>query len=273
MASRRVPLPGQPWDSWLLRSSPLYRRSRELFIKQGGQARATLISHARSLGSATLLENRVDYSPLEAELQWAHSDRVALRSLTTNVFHEQNHRVLWSFLRSRSVYCPTSRAVAPRFLNLAESLIVILDFALGDQLGVRKSRELYAAGVIYSPGSDFLTRRRATRVEYRAYLRAVLHAVYFRLEGLHPEDVPGAVRAGMPEMKSAHLGHAVGRAFKLDDLFVELTNPGWQREHLSAVIQAFRPPRGKSGLRLERRELISARLDPIITDWLKYFAI
>src|SRR4051812_37296770 len=97
-------LPGQPWDLQLLRENGLYRRSRTLFLKQGGEYVAELLSGPRSLGSAALLENRVTYSPIAAELIWAASDPVQkkdnrylaeLLRYSTRVFHEQNHRILW----------------------------------------------------------------------------------------------------------------------------------------------------------------------------------
>ena len=50
-------LPEQPFDSYLLKKSFLFKRSRTLFKKQGGQFIATLVTSPRSLSSAILLRS------------------------------------------------------------------------------------------------------------------------------------------------------------------------------------------------------------------------
>ena len=274
---------GQPWDSFLLKKSSLYRKSRALFRAQKGIALPTLLSSPRSLSSAGLIENQIEYSPLDRELTWTYQDRIQrkdlkhreiVRSFTTNVFHEQNHRILWKHLVKDGFYCPQKRKAAHRFLNLVESLVVILDFALSDQLGLKQGRALYHQGVIYSPGSDFLTRYQPSRREYRNYLQAVLHTVYLRLEGMHPDDIPDAIREVFSQNHRGHVDQAIRRAFLLDDLFVELTNPIWQNRHIKAVMAAFSPPRGKSALVLPDREPSHHAQGYVIAEgWMEKFGL
>ncbi|MBI3542689.1 MAG: hypothetical protein HY075_05375 [Deltaproteobacteria bacterium] len=99
--------PGYAFDAELLGVSRLYRRSRELFAKGGGELIPTLVSAARTLGSPILVENRIEYSPLETELRWvldelrgkARNEELArLKRFASSLFHEQNHRILWKRL-------------------------------------------------------------------------------------------------------------------------------------------------------------------------------
>lgn len=271
----------QPYDQFLLKKSRLYLRSRTLFNKQGGIAVPTLLSSPRSLSSAALIENKIEYSPLARELEWSCNDPVqkrdrkhfaTLRTFVTSVFHEQNHRILWRHLIEQEHFCPQTREAAHRYLNLIESLIVILDFALGDELGLKTGRMLYERGVIYSPGSDFKNRFKPSRREYRNYLQAVAWTVYLRLEGLHPEDIAPAVYDTFKLGNSKHTAHAIKRAFLLDEMFINLTNPIWQRRHVGKVMQAFKPNRNQRTLHLPRRQPTN-NLETyiIIESWLNTF--
>jgi hypothetical protein len=235
-------LPGQPFDRLLLRRSRLYRRSRALYREIGGTHAPALLSSARSLSSAGLLEPRIEYSPIEAELIWRATNPTErrqpepltqLRAWVTSVFHEQSHRILWARLPP----CPADAGGARRYLNLAESLVIAADMALGDELGPRLARELYRAGPIYSPGSRWrglgLSRR-----EYRNLLHAVAYASYLALEMYSAELIgrlisalfPGLGRRGPP---------AVERALSLNEQFIALTNPTWQSRNLPAVRRAL----------------------------------
>jgi hypothetical protein len=233
-------LPGQPFDAWLLSSSSLYRRSRKLYLEQGGKFRAQLQSTPRSLSSAALLYPRIDYSPIEAELVWAATDRYEkrtrrlheLRTLSSSLFHEQNHRVLWALLPP----APRGKADLRRYLNLAEALIIAADMALGDELTPAVAGVFYQGGVIYDPGTRVRTEGRLSRREYRNYLQAALHATYLCLEGFEPRDLPRAMRALFPG-PGPLAARAAHRAGQLDSLFIRRTNQIWQRRHRAEVLR------------------------------------
>lgn len=154
----------QPFDALLLRFSPLFRQSRQLFLKQGGRYFPTLLSSPRTLSSPKLLEQTIEYSPIERELIWSATDPIESKSVrlerlfetrayTTSLFHETNHRILWKFLPPPPPLGKTGSAVS-RYLNFVESLVVTLDMALGDELGPELSQVLYLAGVTYDPGTE-----------------------------------------------------------------------------------------------------------------------
>jgi hypothetical protein len=233
-------LPQQPFDSLLLAKSPLYRRSRERFLAQEGVLEAALLSSPRSLAGSILLENRIQYSPTEAELLWTAQDLLEraerlleLRTFTTSVFHEQSHRLLWPFLPPPVPGADSIR----RCLNFIESLVVITDMALSDTLGTTLARPLYLVGSIYDPGS---TARKAARskLEYRRYLLAAMHATYLNLELYDPSDIERTIPALFG--KSSLVLRATRRALNLDRQFVLQTNPLWQHRNRKAIERFFR---------------------------------
>jgi len=248
-------LAGQPLDQLLLLKSPLYRTSRSHFLKAGGSLEPALLSSPRSLASGTLTSLRIEYTPSESELFWTASDPtesktrperlLELRTWTTSVFHEQNHRTLWKFLPP----APSQASALSRYLHFAESLVVSLDMALADHLGPKLAQALYQVGAIYDPGTETLKtgpqppedRARA----YRNYLQAAAYATYLNLELFHPDEIPGIVSTLYPKelyrernQKNWSL-RAAARALRLDRQFVENTNPVWQRKHLRALPKAF----------------------------------
>jgi hypothetical protein len=235
-------LPEQPFDAQLLSVSPLYRRSRSRFVEGGGVFRPALVSSPRTLGSPILLEQRIEYSPIEGELVWAAMDPaqsrdpshlLRLRTFSSSLFHEQSHRLLWRMLPPP----PGSPAGLRRYLNFVESLVVAVDMALGDELGPELAATFYLAGVVYDPG----TRTRAEaggRREYRNYLQAAMHATYLNLEMYDPARIPDVIAALFPMLGG--LGERAGRrACNLDRGFVERTNPVWQKRHRKAVLAAL----------------------------------
>jgi hypothetical protein len=232
-------LPQQPFDSLLLARSALYRRSRERFIAQGGTLEPALLSSPRSLSGAILLENRIQYSPTEAELLWTAQDSrenpdrlLDLRTYTTSVFHEQTHRLLWSFLPP-----PVPQAGANRrYLNFIESLVVITDMALSDGLGPELARPLYLVGSIYDPGTTARSAARSRR-GYRQYLLAAMHATTLNLELYDPADIEKIIPALFG--KSPLIARATRRALNLDRQFVLKTNPIWQHRNGREIDRFF----------------------------------
>ena len=272
----------QPYDSELLKRSALYLQSRKNFLAGHGTFRSALLSSARTLGSASLVENRVSYSPVGSELNWSVTDRLQkkdskhfdqIRSFVTNIYHEQNHRTLWNHFRKKGIYCPQTRAEAYRFLNLVESLVVILDMALGDELSKSAAYSLKQMNVIYDSGVDFMRKIKSAR-EYRNSLQVSQHATFLLLEGLHPEDIPLHVGRVFSGFNAKLVAASVRRALSLDVLFVELTNPIWQKKHVPIVMKSFAPPRGQRGLILPSRKPLENRQAYLITEkWLERFGL
>ncbi len=237
-------LPGQPLDSALLLLSPLYRKSRSQYLKQKGQFQSAFISSPRTLSSSSLLQNTISYTPLEDELFWAATDRLerrnpahllTLRSYISNVFHEQNHRILLQFLPG----APAASNELGRYLNFMESLVITLDIALSDELGALGTL-FHTCGVTYNPGSlikEWMDQPRT----YRNYLQAILYSTYLNLELFHPRDIKKIICRLFPTL--GELGHyAVERSCQLDRKFVLRTNPHWQKKHGKLARKSLQRP-------------------------------
>jgi hypothetical protein len=245
-------LSGQPFDRLLLEHSPLYQRSRALFYQKGGSFHPSLLSSPRSLSSGSLVSQRIEYTPSEAEILWTAQDPIEsrtrperlleLRTWTTSLFHEQNHRVLWKFLPP----APTETGALSRYLHFAESLVVMLDMALADHLGPQIARPLYEVGSIYDPGTRIDPRHPA----YRTFLQAAAYATYLNLELFVPEEIPRIVETVFPRglypRNSGTIGsrRAAERALRLDRSFIESTNPLWQQRHLGRLKKPFQKLQG-----------------------------
>jgi hypothetical protein len=221
-------LPEQPFDRLLLESSRLFQRSRKLYRWVGGGHRPALLSTPRSLSSPTLLIPMIQYSPTESELIWMATDPaesrqsdglLGLRTWTTSLFHEQNHRTLWALLPPP----PSSRKGVRKYLNFAEALVIATDMALGDELGPELARMFYLVGTVYDPGTEVRAEIDSRRL-YRNYLHAAVYASYLVLELFEEEEVRMGVRALYPQ--AGEFGErAVTRAGRLDRSFLERTNP------------------------------------------------
>lgn len=240
-------LPDQPFDRHLLSLSPLYQLSRKLFTQQGGHYSACLNSSPRTLSSPILLEPRIEFSPVEQEYIWAATDPIQkkdehhlmlIRSFISNPFHEQNHRNLWKILPN----APQKRDSMRRYLNFAESLVIVLDMALSDQLGPELSSLFHLAGVIYDRGVDHSpldhlnSRDQKNQRVYRNYLQACTYATYLYLEGYEPYQITQATQAlfnhPIPVGKAA-----AERSLRLDLEFVRKTNPFWQNKNWKVASQ------------------------------------
>lgn len=255
----RLALPGQPFDSHYLKLSRLFAYSRKEFLRGGGRFISELTTTPRSLSSAVLLTNTISYSPIESELLWTASDPAQSRddsallrliSYSTSLFHEQNHRILWKRLpKPRDLSTEGLR----RYLNFVESLVVTLDAMLGDSLGIEASRLAYLSGVLYDPGTKItFTDEREKLNYYHAHLRAC----YYALEGYERERILSAIPALHRELTRRLSEHATERALRLDEKFIQYTNPVWQKMNQAAVKKAF-----ASGKSDEKRLAISR--DPV----------
>lgn len=250
-------LPGQAFDAYYLRESPLFRRSRGLFRRQSGVFEARLVTSPRSLSSTILLENRIQYSPTEDELLWhatspgeRSNDEGLLRLVgySTSLFHEQSHRILWKLLPPPAALDADS---VRRYLNFVESLVIALDMALGDELGPKRSAFGYLSGVLYDPGS--WARHPSARAR-RNYLQVAIRTTYLALEHYNSNRIRKAVPAWMPECEAAAADHAVERALRLDHSFIYVTNPDWQERNLRTVREFLRKQSRRHAKRLELSE-------------------
>lgn len=227
-------LPEFPFDLQLLNLSPVYRKSRKLFLKLGGRYYPRICSTMRGLSAQDLFKNEIDYPPTLSELKWfirhgsiysdaAQEVSALLRFSEISIFHEQNHRIVWQILPP----CPRSKPEVSRYLNFAEALVVTLDMVLGDELGSKTSCAFENLKMIYHPsGNDPFAKKRKTG--YRNYLLAIFVTIYFSLETMHPDDVLKAVNYVLPGQKNLNRP-AVKRAQELSELFRNVTNPEWQK--------------------------------------------
>ncbi len=245
----REALAGQPFDAHLLAASPLFRTSRKLFLKMGGTFTPSLLSSPRSLTSPNLIENHLEYSPIENEMLWLATDPIEskkvdgllqLRTYSSSLFHEQNHRILWAHLPPPAA----GRNSLRKYLNLCEAIVVTTDMTLGDELSHGFSEFFYLAGTTYDPGTDLKTVWRPSGREYRNYLQALLHATYLNLESYGSDGIKTLIPSMFPTLgKMAE--RAADRALRLDRLFVDFTNPEWQGRHAKKVLERKTLPPGR----------------------------
>ena len=239
-----------PFDEQLLTLSSLYRASRKQYLKLGGRFSPRVSSTMRSLSAQDLFVDEIDYTPAATELHWfaanvadvydPEEEVLALERFNTiSVFHEQNHRILWRLLPP----APKEERDLVRYLNFAESLVVMLDLALGDEIGAKLSPAFERMKVIYRTGGVSKPFR-ASREIYREYLLSMLCATYFILEMMNPEDVLKAVDYVLPTSRKMNR-EAVSRALDLSELFTRITNPQWQeRSWKKAAASLARMHRG-----------------------------
>lgn len=246
-----------PFDLALLTMSSIYRESRMQYLELGGRFAPRVSSVMRSLSAQDLFENEIDYSPVATELLWfAESSKEVFDPLEQilalerfngiSVFHEQNHRILWRFLPP----APKGARELSRYLNFAESLVVMLDLALADQVGPRLAPALERMKVLYRAGR-VSKKWASSKVAYRNYLVAAQFATYLILELVHPDDILSAVDYVFPGQKAMNRD-AVDRAFDINELFTRVTNPEWQKRYSkSARLKLAKIHRGSDEMSLD----------------------
>jgi hypothetical protein len=118
--------------------------------------------------------------------------------------------------------------------------------ALGDELGPELSSLGFLSGALYDPGTNaqFETER-----QRRSYLQAALRSTYLYLEFWRKEEIIEKIPGLFPELPNAIALHAVERALRLDERFVAITNPEWQKKNWKAVGIKLKP-RSKNERRL-----------------------
>lgn len=226
-----------PFDAQLLELSALYRSSRNIFLKNGGEFAAKICSVARSLSAHDLFANNIQYSPMLSEIMWFKeggyrevadpSEKLDFFKDYSGVslFHEQNHRIVWQNLPP----APTEQVEFCRYLNFAESVVVTLDLVLADQVGKKLSPAFERMKTIYRTGGDDEWHLKS-KSEYRKYLQAVMTATYFLLELYNPKDIAKGLNHIFPNEKRL-VKDAVKRSLDLSDLFIQKTNQLWQERY------------------------------------------
>lgn len=229
----KIRLDEYPFDHQLLTLSATYRESRKQYLEFGGCFYPRISSTMRSLSAQDLFDDAIDYTPSSMELEWfvenvediydPDEELLALERFNTiSVFHEQNHRIIWRLLPP----APTEQRDLIRYLNFAEALVVMLDLALGDEIGAKLSVAFEEMKVIYRTGRS-TAYHRESKTKYREYLLSMMCATYLILELAHPDDIPNAVDYILPGQKKMNRA-AVARAFDINELFTRITNPQWQ---------------------------------------------
>lgn len=237
---QKLVLPDYPFDHQLLSGSSLYVRSRKLYNSLGGRFQGKLISTMRSLSAQDLFQDSIEYSPSADELVWFLNHHGQLvdpekqmeamsRFNEVSLYHEQNHRIVWRMLPP----APLEKSEVCRYLNFAESLVVTLDLALGDQLGKKVSNTLERLRLIYRPGGEHKWMVESSEV-YRAYLLSLLASTYMLLERVDTRDILKALDYLFPDQKKLNK-EAYQRSLELSELFTQNTNPQWQSRFWQAA--------------------------------------
>ena len=231
---KNISIPEYPFDLQLITASAIYRQSRKSYLKLGGVFSPRLTSTMRGLSAQDLFKSEIDFTPALSEMQWFYTqyhevvdpyeEMIALsRFNEISVFHEQNHRVLWQILPP----APSEKRDLCRYLNFAESLVVTLDLALGDELGLKISPVFERMKVIYRDGGRSPYKKSSKKI-YRQYLLSVVCATYFILEMIHTDDILGALNYIFPGQKKMNR-LAFLRSLEINELFTRVTNPLWQQ--------------------------------------------
>ena len=224
-----------PFDRELLTASALYRSSRMAY-NQIGEFRMKVCSTMRSLSATDLFKPEIEFSPIATELHWLHLHKAEVAEIdrliaalseynAISLFHEQNHRLLWLMLPP----APPEKREFCRYMNFAESLIITLDMALGDDVGADYSPALERMKTIYRPAGKDLWKTKSKKL-YRQYLIALFFATYLILELVDRRDIRKVLDFVMPGQKEMNRDATV-RALELSELFTLNTNLQWQQRY------------------------------------------
>ncbi len=231
-------LPEQPFDSLLLRTSPLYLTSRKLYLKQKGVFEPQLLSMARSLASPILLEPKIAYSPLMTELvsviqSQEVQDQRRFFEYVTNVFHEQNHRILWSFFPKP----PRTPAALYIYMALAESLVVALEYTLGTDLGSPLIDAFAQTGVLYSK-PETVHQRLSSPLNLDLFTALSL-AYLFNICQISEPQITATLQERLTfESDAVRVAERIGQ--RLDRQFITMTTLLWFRKHHKIIAKQLK---------------------------------
>ncbi len=228
-------LQNQPFDSLMLHISPLYRKSRQLYLDQGGQFLSEVSSKYREIYSPLLIEPIVQFSPVGNELRASalNPKRVpfqpVLMNYITHVYHEQNHRNFWPLFPRP----PKNVTALFAYLAFGEGLAFALEYALACELGKVLASALYKAKVVYAnfeqmPGKFV---RQKCRPEY---LTLLAYCYCLRLCQVPEEQLVRTVVGLRPPTKALAQRALLESQF-MDPNFVNQTVVTWFRENYRHV--------------------------------------
>jgi hypothetical protein len=190
----------------------------------------------RALSSQDLFKDEIDFSPSGSEYLWFmnHAEEVydpaaqvaaMQRYNEISIFHEQNHRIVWRVLPPAPKN-PKERQAFTHYLNFAESLVVTMDLALGDELGEKVSNAFESLKILYRPGGEDSWSKKS-KEQYREYLMAIMYSTYMLLERVDERDILKALDYILPKQKKMNKD-ALHRSLQLSEMFTENTNLQWQ---------------------------------------------
>lgn len=248
---QKLVLSEYPFDAQMLSLSPLYSKSRKAYIKLGGKFQPSVCSTMRSLSTQDLFKNEIHYSPMHSEMVWLYENANNFSDTdeqvsavqhfhAISIFHEQNHRIVWQLMPK----APSDKTNLRRYLNFAESLVVMLDLALADQFNPQVSKALERMSLLYRPAGP-VKLQKLPAADYRQYLRAAFTTTYYALERINSEDILKAVNYVLPENKKLNK-QAVSRGLELNQDFTEVTNPGWQELYWQSAVVKLKEIHKKS---------------------------
>ena len=249
----RLELRGQFLDRHLLWISPLYRRSRKLFLQTNGNFVPSYMSLVRALTSPTLIDPDIHYTPYQDELVWVTSRASflqafhprllkAMKETVTPIYHEQNHRILWDILPPPG---PDYRAFK-RYLHFAESIAVALDAACSNELGHPLGQIFNNCGVLANFGDATLFQTVTNRSTYRRYLIAHAYSNYLNMELYQPRQVIEFICRHFGDLGPLAKHAAEDAIGGLNVDFVRITCPSWENQHLRYAFERLRR-RAKTG--------------------------
>ncbi|MBL7713923.1 MAG: hypothetical protein JNL01_00560 [Bdellovibrionales bacterium] len=229
-----------PMDLEMLAEFPLFLKSRKLFLKLGGSFNKAVVSCLRSLNTDEVIRKQITYSPIEDELVWiasqkwkkrANEDRAweCVRQFGLVLYHEQNHKILWSLVAPPKDRTPASMR---KYVNWCESVVVCLDQLLSDQVGGNFSGILKQLLILYHSakpyGKDF-------PISERQRLEVMLVGTYYILQGMTRPLAEEIVLQSFPNLPKAPLKKLARSVVQLNPRFVLETNPKWQYNFLQDV--------------------------------------
>lgn len=263
----------QIFDRFMLYSYPLYLKSRQLAIENDCKFEHIHSDIAFQLIENTLLTKRIQIVPLENECRWAAFDLQYKNSLhimhvlhnISSVFHEQNHRILWSLLPK----CSQGGRALKNYLNFAESMTMTLDYALAHKIQPKMAWFLQLIGVSYR-GAHF-RKHSNDKKNYSDFLVAFCIGQLMYFDFYKKRDVKKFLKEKFPNQADI-ISDAVDMAFTIESEFNTETNHQWQMKYKKDC-EKFLVRKSKNTLNLSNIEKSFDELKIIIEKILKTYEI
>ena len=263
----------QIFDRFMLYSYPLYLKSRQLALGFDCEFQHIHSDISFQLIENTLLTNRIQIVPLENECRWTAFDPQFKNSLhilhvlynISSVFHEQNHRVLWSLLPK----CAPGGRALKNYLNFAESLTMTLDYALAHTIQPKMAWFLQLTGVSYR-GAQF-RKHSKDKKNYPTFLVSFCIGQLMYFDFCKKREVKKFLYEKF-QVKNEIISDAVDMAFTIESEFNTETNRQWQIKYKKDC-EKFLVRKSKNTLNLTNIENSFDELKKIIEKILKTYEI